>query len=80
RRRLRILREPTPAQRAWVEARGGRIELVDTTGAGDAQAFYLATGRAHGWADDREVRRELARLDCPIGDWARRLMRQLGED
>lgn len=80
-RRMRILgATPTPKQREWLAARDGDWTLVDTTGAGDAFAWYSAIGRIHGWADRHEVMREIGKLDCPLGQAMRDLRRQLREE
>ncbi len=78
--RLCIVRSPsTPAQRAWLAERGGYCTILDPTSTGDARLFWESAGRATGWADAAELRREMGKVDCAAGQYFRLIAEQVGD-
>jgi hypothetical protein len=78
--RLRILPgRPDEAQRAWLAARNGRATILDPTSTGDARNFWEGHGKAEGWADAAEIRREMGKVDCAAGAYFRLIASQVGD-
>ena len=77
---LRIVAGDASAeQRAWVEARGGVVTILDALGTGDARAFWHRHGGTHGWHSAAELRAEFGKLDCDLGKYFRTIAEQLRE-
>ena len=70
---------PDEAQRAWLAKRNGRTTILDPQGQGDARAFWIATGRDPGFADAREIRDQIGKVDCDLGRYMRTVAQQLGD-
>lgn len=65
---LRILPgPPDEAQRAWVKARSGLVEILDATGSGDAAKWWALCELINGWADRQAAQGQIARVDCRLG-------------